>query len=382
MTDSEAYISNLNSAFFFKEFTFSRNKFKLDEKGKQLELADNVVWLDDLLLISQIKERDITVSGDTNNWFKNKVLHKAVKQIKDTIKYFDIYDDIYIQNEKGHILNIGEAKKLDPIKLIIYAPGENFPESDRFLKFHRSKHVGLIHLFHIEDYLWICKYLITPYEINEYLKFRETLFNNHEIILNNLPEQYILGHYIETLDVKTINPKYIENVAKFIQDNEKFDISFIIENFKTKIRVDSENLEYYSIIKEVAKLNRSDLREFKKRFEFVIEKAEKQEFTLPTRMTSVKSKCGFVFVVLEFDKRTFWKTAIVNFTEAHKYDQRLSKTIGMIVYHNPTEKYFDINWCFIEFKWIQNQEFENLLKDNFPFRPVNEKMDFRYYVKD
>src|SRR3989339_1519653 len=173
MTESEAYISNLNSSFFFKEFTFSRNKFKFDEKGEQLELADNVVWLDDLLLISQIKERDKAISGDSNNWFKNKVLHKAVKQIKATIKYFDIYDDIYIQNEKGHVLNIGEAKKLEPIKLIIYSPGENFSESTRFFKFHKSKQVGLIHLFHIEDYLWICKYLITPFEIKEYLKFRE-----------------------------------------------------------------------------------------------------------------------------------------------------------------------------------------------------------------
>ncbi len=382
MTESEAYISHLNSNFFFKEFSFSRNKFNLDEKGEQLELADNVVWLDDLLLISQIKERDKTAKGDSINWFKNKVLGKAVKQIKDTIKYFDIYNDIYIQNERGHILNIGEARKLEPIKLIIYSPGKDLPESTRFLKFHKSKDVGLIHLFHIEDYLWICKYLITPFEIREFLKFRETLFKTHENILNNLPEQYVLGHYIETLDVKTINPKYIENVTKLIQDNEKFDISFIIENFKAKILEDSENLEYYSIIKEIAKLDRSDLREFKKRFEFVIEKAKDQIFTLPTRMTSLKSKCGFVFVVLQYDKRTFWKNAVVNFTEAHKYDQRLDKTMGMIVYHNPTEKYFDINWCFIEFKWVKNQEFENLLKDNFPFRPVGEKMDYRYYVND
>lgn len=347
-----------------------------------MELADSVVWLDDLLLISQIKERDNTASPDSNNWFKNKVLRRAVKQIKDTIKYFDIYDDIYIQNEKGHVLNIGEAKKLEPIKLIIYSPGKNFSESNRFLKFYKSKRVGLIHLFHIEDYLWICKYLITPFEIREFLKFRETLFKNHETILNKFPEQYVIGHYIETLDVKTINPKYIDNVSKFIQDNEKFDISFIIENFKAKIRENSENLEYYAIIKEIAKLDRSDLKEFKKRFKFVIEKAKEQKFTLPTRMTSLKSKCGFVFVILEFDKRTFWKNAIVNFTEAHKYDQHLDKTIGMIVYYNPTEKYFDINWWLIEFKWVQNQEFENLLKDNFPFRPVIEKMDYRYYVND
>jgi len=54
----------------------------------------------------------------------------------------------------------------------------------------------------------------------------------------------------------------------------------------------------------------------------------------------------------------------------------------MIIYHNPVEKYFDINWCFVEFKWVQNQEFEDLLKRNYPFRPVGKKMDYRYYVND
>lgn len=43
MTESEAYISFLNSNFFFKEFTFSKTKFKVDEKKEELELADNVV---------------------------------------------------------------------------------------------------------------------------------------------------------------------------------------------------------------------------------------------------------------------------------------------------------------------------------------------------
>jgi hypothetical protein len=94
MTESEAYIAVLNSSFFFKEFTFSSNKFKIDEKGEELELADNVVWLDDLLMIIQIKERNKSGGENIKNWFTNKVLRKAINQIKDTIKYFEIYKDI------------------------------------------------------------------------------------------------------------------------------------------------------------------------------------------------------------------------------------------------------------------------------------------------
>lgn len=382
MTESEAYISFLNSNFFFKEFTFSKTKFKVDEKKEELELADNVVWLGNLLLIAQIKEKDKTSGSNSNNWFKNKVLGKAVKQIKDTIRYFDLYNDILIENERGHILNISEAKKIEPIKLIIYSPDENFMESNRFQKFYKSSQVGLIHLFHIEDYLWICKYLITPFEIEEYLKFRESLFRNHEDALNKLPEQYTLGHYIETLDVKTINLKYIKNLTNLIQDVEEFDISFIVENFKKNIRLNPECLDYYAIIKEIAKLNRADLREFKKRYNASIDKAKEQKFTLPYRMTSLNSNCGFVFIPIEFKFKDKWQNAIINCTQAHKYDQRLNKTIGMIVYYNPTKKYFDLNWCYVDSEWSFDQEFENFLKESNPFRPVNVKTNYIYNLNE
>ncbi len=382
MTESEAHIAKLNSTYFFKEFSFSSTKFKENNRGEELELADNVVWLDDLLLITQIKERNKSNDGNIENWFARKVLRKAVKQIKDTIKYFEKYNDISIKNEKGHLLNVTEAIKNAPIKLIAYHCDESLSEKNRFLKFYQSKDVGLIHLFHIEDYNGICNILITPFEIKDYLNFRELLYSRHKDILNIYPEQYILGHYIETTDVSEINPKYIENLTNLVHDESDFDVSFIIENFKEKIRLKPDKLEYYSIIKEIAKLNRSDLRAFKERFNFVIDKAKNQEFTLPTRMTSLNSNCGFIFTVLEYKQKNRWKTALTNFIEAHKYDQRLNKTIGMVVYFNPNDKYFDINWGLVEFEWEYNKEFEELLKDNFPFRPVKKGLDYRYYVRE
>lgn len=382
MTESEAYIAKLNSNFFFKEFTYSSNKFKIDEKGQELELADNVVWLDDLLLITQIKERN--KSGDLNaeNWFKSKVLRKAVKQIKDTISYFEIYENISIPNERGHILNVSEAGKLEPIKIVIYVPGGSFPDSLRFQKFYESRDVGLIHLFHIEDYLWICKYLITPYEIKEFLQFREAMFKFHGQNLNNQSEQYVLGHYIETDENFALNPRYIENLSKLEDDFDSFNISPIIENFKRVILQSTGETHYYFIIKELAKLNRSDLRGFRQRFDLALKKAKDQESDIPYRMTSLNSQCGFVFIPIEVDRKEKWKNALQNFTLFHKYEQKLDKVVGMICYFNPNEKYHDIFWTYINYEWEYEEELEKIIKNDFPLRPVKREKTYRYYKKE
>lgn len=54
-TDSENLVAGISSNVFYKEFTFDKNDF-YPEDGKK-ELADTVLWLDDLLFIIQVKER-------------------------------------------------------------------------------------------------------------------------------------------------------------------------------------------------------------------------------------------------------------------------------------------------------------------------------------
>lgn len=382
MTESEAYIAKLNSNFFFKEFTYSSNKFKIDEKGQELELADNVVWLDDLLLITQIKERNNSGESNAENWFKSKVLRKAVKQIKDTISYFEIYKNISIPNERGHVLNLSEARKLEPIKIVIYVPGDSFPDSLRFQKFYESRDVGLIHLFHIEDYLWICKYLITPYEIKEFLQFREAMFKFNGQNLNNLSERYVIGHYIESHENFTIIPSYIENISKLVDDFDSFNISPIIENFKRVILQSTGETHYYYIIKELAKLNRSDLRGFRQRFDLALKRAKDQEFDIPYRMTSLNTQCGFVFIPIEYTRKEKWKNGLQNVTLFHKYEQKLDKAVGMICYFNPAEKYHDIFWTYINYKWEYEEELEQIIKNDFPLRPVKKEKTYRYYKKE
>jgi len=173
MNQSENKVSSINKNIFFKEFTFSRNEFQDHNSSMEYELADNIVWLDSIFFIYQIKERkNVDKSNDYEKWFKKKVTGKAVKQIKDTLSYLKKYEKISLQNEKGHYFNLSDAKNTTPEKIIIYSPDQSFPKPLRNRKIHNSKSVGDIHLFHIDDYIMVCHLLITPMEINQYFKFR------------------------------------------------------------------------------------------------------------------------------------------------------------------------------------------------------------------
>jgi hypothetical protein len=54
----EDQISELNEFYFFREFTYSENKF-IKNDGQEVEIADNIVFLDNIFIIYQIKTRKL-----------------------------------------------------------------------------------------------------------------------------------------------------------------------------------------------------------------------------------------------------------------------------------------------------------------------------------
>lgn len=374
-TKSESQLSAINQNVFFKEFTFSNNDFKSERDNAEQELADNVVWLDDYCFIFQIKEME-QHSSNYENWFKNKVINKAVKQIKNTLKYFNEYESIIIENEKGHKLDVKKAKDCDDIKkIIIYATNDDFPESLKFHKFYVSSDVGNIHLFHIEDYLHICKYLITPTEISEYLDFRENFFDFYKTGINRLPEQYLLGHFFETPISDHFNAHYIHNLKDQYKKDVDFDVSGLIENFKDSITSTSSNdIHYYPIIKAIAKLHRAELIEFKKRISIAMEKCEKFEFITPYKMYSSRTDCAFVFIPLHSKNSKHSMTALRNYTEAVKYENKTQKTLGITIYRKTDDlDSIETAWLYLDEDWTFNADIAQLLEDNYPFRTSHNK---------
>ena len=384
-TQSENIVTLISSNVFYKEFTFDKNDF-YPEDGKK-ELADNVLWLDDLLFIIQVKERnpiEVKSEEEENKWFKNTVLKKAKKQIADSVDFFNKYSEIKIKNIRDHSIDISKANLNGINKVIIYMPNSSLISDDnKSIKFYESKQLGNIHIFNIEDYLWICKFLITPTELDEYLKFRERIYLKHKEIIKLYPEQYILGHFLNTNDESIIQEEYVETFGQLVDDVDDFDVSSILNNFLEKIRIveQKKSTNYYSILKEIAKLKRYELLEFKKRFRQIISDVNSSKFSMPYRFTNTRTGCGFVFIPLMPDKIEYWENALLNFTEIYKYKRKLGKCLGVLTYK--TGDYFDINWAFIKNDFTYNKELENdVARDSEFYENGEMKQVDRYKLKE
>ena len=111
----EEDIAKLNEHFFFKEFTYSRNTFR-PSPSMELELADSLIWLDRLAIVFQLKERGIrgpTTPDDEERWFDKKVVSLASRQIRDSIAYLHLHDNISLENHRGHRFQLQPRSSLE-----------------------------------------------------------------------------------------------------------------------------------------------------------------------------------------------------------------------------------------------------------------------------
>lgn len=158
----EKYLSDLNEFFFFKEFTYTKNLFRKKD-GQEIEVADNILAIDDLYIVFQLKERDEGIDStpeEDEKWFEKKVIKKATKQIRDTIGYFKDYDDVCLTNNQGDSFNLAVPQVSFIHKVVIYRPGKSLAEKIMEKKYHISNSVGVIHIIADNDYLGIVQYLI------------------------------------------------------------------------------------------------------------------------------------------------------------------------------------------------------------------------------
>jgi hypothetical protein len=369
MTDSENFLTNINNSLFFREFTYSKNEF-YPEGGETKELADNVVWLDDLLLIYQVKGRNKNSVGNEETelkWFEKTVKTDAKNQIRDTLRYFREYHTLPVTNGRGRTVDLSAAKENEFLKIVIYEPNSSLIEQQRFVKFIESTSAGLVHLFHIEDYANLCKHLATPAELAEYLYFREELYEKHKDTLNELPEQYVLGHFFTTPNTDFIELPFIENIGKLKSDPADFDFSWVLNGFLERLVLfeNGKKTDYYHIIKEIAKLRRQELAEFKKRFDATIKQVQTNHANLPFRFCLPRTGCGYVFVTLTTAQSRYWQNALFNTLETYRYKHKLQKCIGVVIYKDG--EYFQMNWGYQDAEWTYNADLEKAVKDEAEF---------------
>ncbi|MBI1326299.1 MAG: hypothetical protein GC136_01500 [Alphaproteobacteria bacterium] len=372
----EDEIAELNQAYFFREFTYSNTNFRTrneDDVEVELELADSLLSIEDSAVIFQLKERE--VQGDSTlererTWFENKVLRKGTKQVRDTLRYLESEEEITLKNHREHEITLRGSSIANLYKLVVFQGRPELPDELAKKKYHESNTAGVVHIIAAEDYKGIISTLLTPAEFMDYLSYREDLIDLWGEHLNTLPEQALVGHYIMIGNVEE-KPELRHSYALAMIDHraEEWDISVVIRLFADRI-IDAESpTGYYPIISTLAQLNRGDLRQFKQRYSLSIDAVRANNQELPYRMAIPRLNCGFIFIPLTLEEIPHQGELIRALTEAHKYDQRLEKCIG-ITFSVVEGGGYDVGWCVINCPWEQDDELANFIASNRLFREV------------
>ncbi len=378
----EEDIAKLNEHFFFKEFTYSRNTFR-PTPSTELELADSIIWLDRLAIVFQLKERGIhglTTPADEERWFDKKVVSLASRQIRDSITYLDLHQNITLENHRGHQFQL-EPRSISKIhKIICYLGHEDLPLHCRNKKFHRSRIAGVIHLIAAIDYAGIVRTVLTLSELSEYLDFRHELIEKWSHLVSTLPESALMGQYLAGDPDQRPDSAFIQALEALEHRADEWDLSGIIKHFPERVTTTGNPTDYYAIVAELAKLKRNELQQFKTRFQLSMEKCASGTWVRPYRMATPRTQCGFMFLPLTKELIEHRNLGLLNHTIACKYDLKLPKCIG-ISFFPETDDWFSVEWCYLESPWEYDEELDQALRNNSPFRDTSTLELPRYTLK-
>lgn len=372
-------LAALNQWHFFREFVYSQTTFR-PIPSQEVELADNLVCLGEIMIGYQLKEREQVAGADAESerrWFENKVLGKATRQIRDTVKYLRDHEVIELQNARGHRSQVTFSAIRQFHKLVVYLPHEQLPAECRAIKCHLSTTVGIIHVISGHDYLGIVRTLLTPAEVADYLAFREKLISHWSADVLSVPETALVGQYLCGDFDERPSIEYVDYLKRLEHHADDWDMSGIITKFPDRVTTDNASTDYYPIVRELSLLKRDELRQFKQRFQISLEKARADEFARPYRMAVPRTGCGFVFIPVTKGLLPRRQVGLVNLTLAHKYDQRLSKCVGVSI-ADDVKPWFNAKWCYTEFPWEEDSEMDKLLNEGSPFREVKHVTSPRY----
>lgn len=310
MTNSEKLMSSFSEKYFYKELVYSDLKFNLQNgKGTEVELADLIINLEDIVLAIQLKERnekDRTQDKSIEEKWLKKKCKKAKEQIKDTISY--------VNNEKVSFVNArGKETRINPkaevVPLVVFE-NASILEYDHLLRSHTGE--GLtVNCMSIEDFQFMCQELMSPIEIIEYIKWRQDFYEKNGVInllITETERGFFLSkpHKHEILVHQYLYERY--------GDEALLVDSFYFELFRQYVSVLYEHTEEvsepdgcYEVVRFMAHLFRDEIKCFAERVEKALVIAKEKRFELVGTLRNVKSEHAIVFTATEQGERIPFK---------------------------------------------------------------------------
>jgi hypothetical protein len=197
-----------------------------------------------------------------------------------------------------------------------------------------------------------------------------------------LPEQALAGQFLFNTTPERPSELHIEYLRRLNDDTKALGLHRFMQIFAERVTQSTRDTDYYRILAELMKLERSGLKLVKERIDLCVDACKKDKQTLPYRYYSPTSGCGFVFIPLLKSEAHLKSRALQNLTLAAAYDvePKLKRQIG-VSFLADTDGYFLLDWCFLEGPFQDDPEIKDLLSKNSPFREVKTERVGRYQFK-
>lgn len=349
MTKSEKICSVLAQMFFYEEFVYDNLCF-FREDGSQVELADVLINLDDVLIVIQIKERNSAKQTNLveveRRWLHSKI-KKAKSQVFKTINYITGDKLPYFVNTKGQQLNINQQAILFPI--IIF---DNDTIKDYQKVIHsRSRNLD-IHCFSISDFQAICRLLWTPIEIVDYLQYRGGYFQSNLDSISKARGSISINTTNSAPDAKTeilfaqnyIDREYGETIFE-LEDRPLKLFQYLLTEMKNHLVIDQDP-RYIVIMALLSKLSRMEIYYFMERLSLALQEAKNNVFYYSHYMINVARKTGIVF--MSSDLQTQNRISLV--AQIFKYSFQLENALCVNVYWEDS-LHHRIDFCLVHGEW-------------------------------
>lgn len=166
MTKSEQLLSAFSEDYFFKELVFDELCYT-PANSTEVELADLIINLDDFIIAIQLKERN-TADQTSDELKEHKWLEKKCRiakgQVKETLRLISSGAIPSFQNKRGQEVALRADAKIIPLVVFENAQIAKYPH---LLKKHSEDGVD-INCMSFDDYVEMCRSLISPMEIVRY----------------------------------------------------------------------------------------------------------------------------------------------------------------------------------------------------------------------
>lgn len=281
MTESEKLLSAFSQLYFFEEFVQDNLQF-IDHVGNTQELADLLLNLGDVVVAIQIKERSDSVR--TNDiaaemkWFKKK-MGIAKQQINNTVEFIREGKNLEFQNKRG--IKIPIPSDVEIIPLVVFL-NESIKDYPHLLEKHTADGIS-VNCMSIADFQAMCRELVSPAEIIDYLKFRRDFYEK------NGPVDMLICEASET-DMMILCPSSNEalvrqflveryGVKEIKRDDNQFDLfrEFVQQ---TAIRSTAGRDDYatYNLLLFLSHFRRLEILAFRERLFLAVEKSKHRDY--------------------------------------------------------------------------------------------------------